>query len=225
MLGLVALLTAAAALGARAQAPLTINTPVGATQCLPTSVNWAGGNGPYFLAVLPGMDTSATPLKQFPTTSATSFTWTVDIASGTSITLEIRDSTGTINYSSAITVLSSTDASCLNSGTTEASISGGAATGAAPAPAVSASGAGGSAAPASSAPAGSIPSANGVSTGAPSPSSPPHESVSPVSVSPESSGPHASEAAPTSSTGDGSRLQMGFAGLLGAALAVIAAAA
>jgi hypothetical protein len=36
--------------------------------------------------------------------TGTSLTWTVNIASGTSISLKVTDSTGTINYDQAVTV-------------------------------------------------------------------------------------------------------------------------
>ena len=84
-----------------------------------------------FLSVLPGGETGGTPLLQFPEQpEAGSFTWVVNIAAGTSITLSIRDSkfflsyfyehvliwcigTGAVNYSDQIQIQESPDTSCL----------------------------------------------------------------------------------------------------------------
>ncbi|KAK7454660.1 hypothetical protein VKT23_011413 [Stygiomarasmius scandens] len=96
---------------------LTINTPSGVVQCQPSLLSWSDGTAPYFLSILPGGQVSATALKSFDSTNATSITWTVDIAAGTSITLQIRDSTGTVAYSDVVTIQSSSDDSCVSSST------------------------------------------------------------------------------------------------------------
>ncbi|KAG6842309.1 hypothetical protein C0991_010597 [Blastosporella zonata] len=83
-----ALSAAFAVSGALAQ--LTINTPI-----------------------LPGNQPTAQALLSFDQTSATSLTWTVNIAAGTSIGLDIRDSTGTVAQSAAFTVNPGTDSSCV----------------------------------------------------------------------------------------------------------------
>ncbi|KAF9046950.1 hypothetical protein BDZ89DRAFT_942172 [Hymenopellis radicata] len=96
---------------------LTINTPSGVTECEPQLLEWSNGTAPYYIAILPGSTTDEDPLKSFDTTSATSLTWTVDIISGTSITLRAKDSTGTIAYSDAVTIQSGSDSSCVSSST------------------------------------------------------------------------------------------------------------
>ncbi|KEI42194.1 uncharacterized protein L969DRAFT_91655 [Mixia osmundae IAM 14324] len=56
-------------------------------------------------AVLPGADTSASPLETFPTqTAAGSYTWNVDLPSGTYISLALRDGTGALSYSAPVTI-------------------------------------------------------------------------------------------------------------------------
>lgn len=59
---------------------------------------------PYYLAIIPGGQASAAALKDFGEQSGTSLTWTVDTASGTSVSVKVTDSTGAINYSSPVTI-------------------------------------------------------------------------------------------------------------------------
>ncbi|KAF7332053.1 PRMT5-domain-containing protein [Mycena kentingensis (nom. inval.)] len=94
---------------------LTINTPSASalTACQPISLTWQDGTAPYFPSIIPGGNPAGTALKTFDTTSDTSLTWTVDIAPGTSITVALKDSTGTIAYSDAVTIGGS-DTSCLS---------------------------------------------------------------------------------------------------------------
>ncbi|KAI5479496.1 hypothetical protein MNV49_003438 [Pseudohyphozyma bogoriensis] len=96
---------------------------------------WTGGTAPYFLSIvggvisshfwtvslttfcraiqIPGGQPSAAALESFPETSDTSVTWTVDIAAGTSISLSLKDSTGTIVYSDQVTIQAGTTTSCV----------------------------------------------------------------------------------------------------------------
>ncbi|PAV16636.1 hypothetical protein PNOK_0825600 [Pyrrhoderma noxium] len=108
---------------------LTINTPSSIVQCEPSLLSWSDGTAPYYLSILPGGETTATALESFSSTSDTSYTWTVDIASGTSITLSIKDSTGTVAYSDTITIQSSSDSSCLSSSSASGTSSGSTSTG------------------------------------------------------------------------------------------------
>ena len=58
-------------------------------------------------SVVPGGQVSAAPLISFPTdktTTAAPYTWIVDLAAGTAITLVVKDSTGAIAYSGTDTV-------------------------------------------------------------------------------------------------------------------------
>lgn len=52
--------------------------------------------------------------KDFGQQSATQLTWTVDIASGTSVTVKVVDSTGAINYDSQQTIQAGSSTECLN---------------------------------------------------------------------------------------------------------------
>ncbi|KAM0755270.1 hypothetical protein T439DRAFT_284165, partial [Meredithblackwellia eburnea MCA 4105] len=89
-----------------------VNTPAAVVQCQPVAITYSGGTAPYFLSVIPGGQAGATPLVSFPssaTTTAGSYTWTVNIASGTSITFQIRDNTGTLAYSAPVTIQAGTE--------------------------------------------------------------------------------------------------------------------
>lgn len=101
------------------QAALTISSVAGLAECQPSLLSacpcsarhaddraaWSGGVAPYYVTVLPGSMPSAAPLLTLVTaSSATSYTWNVNLAAGTSITLAIKDSKGTINYSQASTI-------------------------------------------------------------------------------------------------------------------------
>ncbi|KAJ7093112.1 hypothetical protein C8R44DRAFT_890885 [Mycena epipterygia] len=98
---------------------LTVNTLTTSSLvvCEPISLTWSDGTAPYYLTIIPGGDTSSAALETFDSTSDTSVTWTVDIAAGTSITLAIKDSTGTIAYSDAVSIQTGSDTSCVSSAT------------------------------------------------------------------------------------------------------------
>jgi len=99
---------------AGAVAQLQVSTPAQLVTCQPAAITWSGGVAPYYLSVLPGGQTGATALENFPTQSGTSYTWPkVDIAAGITITIQIRDSTGSINYSSPVDIQQGPDTSCV----------------------------------------------------------------------------------------------------------------
>ena len=102
-----------------------IETPPSIVQCQPAAIGYSGGQAPYFstlpshpsilqwtsilmweiVSILPGGQSTAAPLQQFPEqASAGVLTWTANIRAGTSITFQIRDSTGTLNYSEQVTI-------------------------------------------------------------------------------------------------------------------------
>ncbi|KAL5504115.1 hypothetical protein ACEPAH_8188 [Sanghuangporus vaninii] len=131
---LASLFAIVAAIGAAAQT-LQINTPTNVIQCLPQLITWSGGTGPYFVrlalffsssvsrvylnlcyyfSVQPGGQPSAAALVDFGQQTGTSLTWVVNIQSGTSIGLTIRDQTGTVANSAPFDVGSSSDSSCLS---------------------------------------------------------------------------------------------------------------
>ncbi|CAL1716517.1 unnamed protein product [Somion occarium] len=136
---------------------LTINTATGIVQCQPIQFTWSGGTPPYFLALIPAAQPAAPAIKQFPTQEGTSFTWNVDLPSGSTFTVSLKDSSGATAFSDIETVNSGPDDSCLNNSASlsETGSSGPAATSGAsqpaslPAATTSAGGSTGSSAPAS----------------------------------------------------------------------------
>ncbi|KIK63126.1 hypothetical protein GYMLUDRAFT_41445 [Collybiopsis luxurians FD-317 M1] len=108
---------------------LTINTPSSLTVCQPTLLSWSDGTAPYYLSIIPGGETSSSALKTFDTTNSTSYTWTVDISAGTAITVELKDSTGTIAYSDEVTIQSGTDDSCVTTSVSASASAGSASAG------------------------------------------------------------------------------------------------
>jgi len=101
-------------LAAGVNAQFMINTPASAVQCQPLLLTWTGGQAPYFLSILPGGQPSATPIIDFGQQNSTSITWLVNIPSGTSVGLTLRDSTGALAQSAPFNILPSSDSGCLN---------------------------------------------------------------------------------------------------------------
>ncbi|OCF60556.1 hypothetical protein L486_00191 [Kwoniella mangroviensis CBS 10435] len=104
-------------------ADLTISTPASLIQCQPALLSWTGGTAPYYLAVIPGGEPSAAALQDLGEQQGNSLTWTVNIASGTSITLKVTDSTGVVNYNQAVTVQAGSSNSCLTAAATSSAAS------------------------------------------------------------------------------------------------------
>jgi len=109
---------------------LTVNSPASLTTCQPVLLSWtdADGAAPYYPAIIPGGQSAAAPLKQFPSQTGTSLTWNVDLAAGTSVTIQVTDGAGTINYSSQVTIQAGSDTSCV--GSSAAAVAGATTTGA-----------------------------------------------------------------------------------------------
>ncbi|CAE6370426.1 hypothetical protein RSOLAG1IB_01551 [Rhizoctonia solani AG-1 IB] len=120
----VAALYALVLAGAAAAQSMTVATPPSVVQCQPVALSWSGGTAPYFPSIIPGQQAGAAAIKEFPSQTGTSLTWTVDLIANTYITVQIRDSTGAIQYSSAVTIQNSADSSCVN-GNVSATASGG----------------------------------------------------------------------------------------------------
>jgi len=102
-----------------AQDKLQVDTVAGINQCQPVLFTWHGGQGPYFLSLLPAAQPSAPALKQFPQQTGTSFTWLVDLPTGSTFTISLKDSTGATAFSDIETVNAGGDATCLNTAVTD----------------------------------------------------------------------------------------------------------
>ncbi|KAG8692595.1 hypothetical protein FRC09_011083 [Ceratobasidium sp. 395] len=185
-------LYAIALAGYAAAQGMTVATPASVVQCQPVQLSWSGGAAPYFLSIIPGKQPGAAALKELPQQQGTSYTWTVDLPQGTSITVQIRDSTGFTQYSSDVVIQNSSDSSCLNGNTS------------APAPAPTST-AGGSSSPNAPAPSNTAPNSSASTS---------RSSASATSAAPSASAsPNAASSVTTGAFGVAA-----FAGLLGAAL-------
>ncbi|KAF7965890.1 hypothetical protein HWV62_44556 [Athelia sp. TMB] len=129
---------------------LTINTPTNVVECEPFQFTWSGGTPPYFLSLIPAQGEN--PIKQFPETSETSFTWIVDLQAGTNFNADIKDSTGTNAYAAAASIIAGSSTSCVNTSVNDggSATSGGSSTAASGSSAASASTTGSSTGTASS---------------------------------------------------------------------------
>ncbi|EUC57097.1 transmembrane protein, putative [Rhizoctonia solani AG-3 Rhs1AP] len=96
-----------------AQADPSINTPAAVVQCQPAQISFTATSTPVFISILPGGQPSAAPLADLGQHNASPFTWTANIAQGTSITFQVRDSKGAVAYSAPVTIQPSSDSSCL----------------------------------------------------------------------------------------------------------------
>ncbi|PBL03641.1 hypothetical protein ARMGADRAFT_1022265 [Armillaria gallica] len=204
---------------ALAQGDLTINTPSGLTQCLPTLLSWTGGTGPYFLTVTAGTDPNGNPIADLGEQTGTSFTWTVTFPQGTGLVFNIRDQTGAVKQTAPVTVQTGGSTDCTSSaaggsstsGATE-STSGGAASTTAAATST------GGATTSATTPAGSTTRATTATSAGASGAS------TSRAASAGSSGTSAGSSAASSSSGNAAPTQfssMGAAGVIGAAIVAL----
>ncbi|ORY74534.1 hypothetical protein BCR35DRAFT_333374 [Leucosporidium creatinivorum] len=91
----------------------------GFTQCSPANLTFDGGVPPFTVEVLPASDTSGTPLTTINAPSSP-YSWLVNVASGTNITLRATDANGTVANTDPVVVKPGTDASCLTAGSASA---------------------------------------------------------------------------------------------------------
>ncbi|KAJ7031661.1 hypothetical protein C8F04DRAFT_1110216 [Mycena alexandri] len=73
-----------------------------ALTCEPFLIQWQGGTAPWTLSVLQ-VGTSEL-LEDLGTFTVTSFKWDVDLAAGTSVLIQLRDSTGAVATSQSLTI-------------------------------------------------------------------------------------------------------------------------
>jgi len=97
--------------GAAAQG-LTVNSPQNVVECQPFQFTWTGGSPPYFLSLIPGAGQN--PIKQFPQQTGTSFTWNVDLPTGTNFIASLKDSSGANAFAASASVIAGSDTSCVN---------------------------------------------------------------------------------------------------------------
>jgi len=97
---------------ALAQEDLQINSPPQLRTCIPTNLQWTGGESPYFLQILQGGSTSDT-LVDLGEQDSNSYRWEPSLDAGTEVTLGITDNSGNTAYSSPVTITEGNDG-CLD---------------------------------------------------------------------------------------------------------------
>ncbi|KAI0819355.1 hypothetical protein BC628DRAFT_1035812 [Trametes gibbosa] len=91
----------------------SVQTPDQATQCVATVIQWQGGMGPYYLAIVPPNSTPDN-IQSFSGLTGESFTWIVNKPAGTSLSLVLTDlTTGQNAASSPFVVGVGPNKSCL----------------------------------------------------------------------------------------------------------------
>jgi hypothetical protein len=103
-----------------------INTPNPLIQCQNYQITFSGGSPPYNLYATKEGQFGAILAQIGSGVTGTSYTWKVNLASGTAINLFITDNAGQSNTSGGATILSSNDSSCLGTANTSSAASGGA---------------------------------------------------------------------------------------------------
>lgn len=70
---------------------------------------------PYYVTVIPGGEPNGAVLKTLVDGgSEMQYTWQVDLPAGTSITVQVKDASGTPNYTDKVTIGAGSDTSCVN---------------------------------------------------------------------------------------------------------------
>ncbi|KDQ15947.1 hypothetical protein BOTBODRAFT_277221 [Botryobasidium botryosum FD-172 SS1] len=91
-----------------------VNTPVGVVVCQPASITVSGTHPPFILSVIPANQVGAAAIETLGTLAAAgAFTWNVNLAAGTAITFQVKDATGVLGYSAAVTIQAGTSTSCV----------------------------------------------------------------------------------------------------------------
>ncbi|CAE6410708.1 unnamed protein product [Rhizoctonia solani] len=112
----------------RAPLPLPLRDAA-VVQCWAVRLSWSGGTATYFHSVIAGQQAGAAALKEFPSQTGTLLIWTVNLVANTHITIQVRDSTGSVQYSPAVFIQNSTDSSCVNSNVSATAFGGSTTTG------------------------------------------------------------------------------------------------
>ncbi|KAI9455988.1 hypothetical protein F5148DRAFT_1225040 [Russula earlei] len=196
-------LLSAALFVAGVSAQLTVNTPTNVISCTTTQITFTGGTAPYILSVHAGSDPNGAPLQTYSGITGSPFVWTADnvtFATGTSLDITLRDSSGLISQTAPFTIQAGGSTSCLT-GSTPASAS---------SPASSSAGTGST----------SAGSASSSSAGSPATTKPAASSVSGQSQSSASS-PSSSTSTPRPNGAMPISVPYGAAGVLGAVIAAV----
>ncbi|KLO17210.1 hypothetical protein SCHPADRAFT_994525 [Schizopora paradoxa] len=117
----------ATVLATAANAQFMIITPSNVVECEPTLLSWSGGVAPYFLVIVDGNNPTTT-LENLGQVNGTSLSFIVNFASGTSLGLNLKDSTGAVAQSGAFPVQAGTSTACVGQGVSTSAPAGGSTT-------------------------------------------------------------------------------------------------
>jgi len=120
MFALAPLAILALALGVRAD--LVVSTPDSITQCSPVTFQISGSStGPFYAFVVDSTNPCGDALAEIDNISGTSFTWTPNVPSGTSVMIALEADDGTEGWSGAVTIAAG-DSSCLTGASSSSSV-------------------------------------------------------------------------------------------------------
>jgi len=119
MFALAPLAILALALGVRAD--LVVSTPASITQCSSVTFQISGSStGPFYAFVVDSTNPCGDALAEIDNISGTSFTWTPNVPSGTSVMIALEADDGTEGWSGAVTI-GAGDSSCLTGASSSSS--------------------------------------------------------------------------------------------------------
>jgi len=104
-----------------ADTDMTLTAPDVLTECALVPISWSASQAPYNLAVVPASDPCSTVTEDLGDHNVTSLHWTVNIARGTQVFLNVLDSGSGEGWSKQFTIQPGNDTSCLSSSSTNAS--------------------------------------------------------------------------------------------------------
>ncbi|KAF9208353.1 hypothetical protein BGZ49_009045 [Haplosporangium sp. Z 27] len=88
------------------------NLPNPVIACLPVQLSWSGGTPPYFPSVVPAGQPDAAALVTFQQQDSLTLTWDVNLPAGSSVELDLKDSTGESVQSAPSTIQANPDMTC-----------------------------------------------------------------------------------------------------------------
>ncbi|KAI0658202.1 hypothetical protein C8Q70DRAFT_891602, partial [Cubamyces menziesii] len=112
------LLVSTLGIGCSRVSALAIETPQSVVQCMPTTIQWSDGTGPYFLAIHPTSGFDIGNDLQFKNLSGDSMTWIANVTAGTQLVAILTDlgsATGANAQSQPFIVGQGPNNSCLDS--------------------------------------------------------------------------------------------------------------
>jgi len=96
-----------------AASDLVVITPPALYTCENATLEWSGGQSPFFPAIINGGEVAAPPIEYLLSTTKHKETWLVNIAAGTPINIRVTEARGYVSYSAEVTIQAGSSTSCL----------------------------------------------------------------------------------------------------------------